>query len=135
MNQESIRQHLQEAKTIAVLGASSSPDKAGFYIPERMQHKGYRVIPINPMLAGQVLWDESVRANLGEVSEPIDILNVFRRPEALDQHLAEIMALKPKLVWLQLGIRNQAFADQLEAAGIPVVQDLCIAVVHRALIG
>ncbi len=135
MNQDNLRQHLQTAKTIAVLGASSDPEKAGFYIPDRMHTKGYRILPINPNLAGQQMWGEVVQTNLESITEPVDILNVFRRPETLDKHLAEVLALKPKLVWLQSGIRNDNFAQKLEAAGIPVVQDMCIAVVHRTLLG
>lgn len=135
MNPETLREHLQSAKTIAVLGASTDPEKAGFYIPERMHAKGYRILPVNPNATGQQMWGESVQPNLSGISEPVDILNVFRRPEALHNHLEEILKLKPRLVWLQTGIRNDAFAQKLEAAGIPVVQDTCIAVAHRVLLG
>lgn len=135
MSPDTLRGHLQTAKTIAVLGASTNPEKAGFYIPERMYSKGYRILPVNPANAGEQMWGETVQPNLKAIAEPVDILNVFRRPEALNSHLEEILHLKPKLVWLQTGIRNDAFAQKLEAAGIPVVQDTCIAVAHRVLLG
>jgi len=130
-----IRDYLGSSKTIAVLGASPNHGRAGFYVPEYLNQVGYRVIPVNPGHAGKILWGEKVRAGLAEVGEPIDILNIFRRSETLDAHLEEILALEPRLVWLQLGIRNDAFAQKLEAAGIPVVQDSCLEVVHSALMG
>jgi uncharacterized protein len=135
MEAELTRDFLTSSRSIAVLGATPNPDKAGFYIPQRMHSKGYHIIPVNPTYVGETLWGQQVRANLGQVGEPVDILNVFRRPETLEGHLEEILTLKPRLVWLQSGIRNDGFAEKLEAAGIPVVQDACIAVSHRLLVG
>lgn len=135
MQPEDTREFLTGSRTIAVLGATPNPDKAGFYIPQRMHAKGYRIVPVNPTYAGQTLWGERVRASLGEVDEPVDILNVFRRSETLEGHLEEVLALRPRLVWLQSGIRNERFGGALEAAGIPVVQDACLAVSHRLLMG
>lgn len=131
---DTLREYLKSSKTVAVLGASSDPERAGFYIPQRLSKVGYHIIPVNPNHAGVELWGEKVRGSLSEITEPVDILDVFRRPEALMNHLEEILKLKPRLVWLQSGIRNQAFADKLEAAGIPVVQDACLAVAHRVLL-
>lgn len=131
---DTLRDYLKSAKTVAVLGASSDPERAGFYIPQRLHQVGYRIIPVNPNHGGEELWGEKVRASLSEIAEPVDILDVFRRPEALMGHLDEIVRLKPGLVWLQSGIRNPAFAEKLEAAGIPVVQDACLAVAHRVLL-
>lgn len=135
MNPELTRSFLQTSKTIAVLGATPNPEKAGFYIPERMHSKGYQIIPVNPTYAGETLWGEKVLGNLSEIDKGVDILNVFRHSETLEGHLGEILALKPRLVWLQSGIINEQFAQTLEKAGIPVVQDACIAVSHRLLVG
>lgn len=131
---DTIREYIKSAKTVAVLGASTDPERAGFYIPARLSKVGYRIIPVNPNHAGEELWGEKVRGDLSEITEPIDILDVFRRPETLMNHLEEILKLKPRLVWLQSGIRNRAFAEKVEAAGIPLVQDACLAVAHRVLL-
>lgn len=135
MKPELTRDLLTSSRTIAVLGATPNPEKAGFYIPQRMHSKGYRIIPINPNYAGQTLWGEKVLENLAQIGETVDILNVFRRSETLQNHLEEILTLKPRLVWLQSGIRDDSFAQSLEKSGIPVVQDACIAVSHRLLVG
>jgi predicted CoA-binding protein len=82
-----------------------------------------------------VLWGEAVRASLTDLGEPVDIVDVFRRPDLLPGHLDEIRAMtpRPRLVWLQLGIRNDAFAHAVEVLGIDVVQDHCALADHRRL--
>ena len=130
-----ITELLRGARTIAVLGAHSEPSRPAFYVPDYLHAQGYRILPVNPQLAGQTLWGETVRRSLADLGEPVDIVDVFRRPDLLPAHLAEIraMAPRPRLVWLQLGIRNDAFAREVEAAGIDVVQDRCTLADHRAL--
>ena len=130
-----MRPILESARSIAVIGVSASPDKPAHYVPEYMQACGYRVIPVNATLAGQTLFGEPVRASLAEIAEPVDVVDVFRRAEHLDGHLEDILAMspKPKFVWLQLGIRNDLFAERLEQAGIGVVQDRCIMADHKNL--
>jgi len=126
---------LRGARTIAVLGAHTEASRPAFYVPDYLHGQGYRILPVNPQLAGKTLWGQTVRASLAELGEPVDIVDVFRRPDLLPGHLAEIraMAPRPRLVWLQLGIRNDAFAREVEAAGIDVVQDRCTLADHRAL--
>lgn len=126
---------LRDARTIAVLGAHADPSRAASYVPEYLHAQGYRVLPINPQMAGQTLWGERVRASLAELGEAVDIVDVFRRPDLLPGHLDDILAMKPRprLVWLQLGIRNDAFARAVESAGIDVVQDHCTLADHRRL--
>jgi predicted CoA-binding protein len=126
---------LRGARTIAVLGAHHEPSRAAFYVPDYLHAQGYRVLPVNPALAGRVLWGEAVRASLADLGEPVDIVDVFRRPDLLPGHLHEIQAMtpRPRLVWLQLGIRNDAFAHAVEALGIDVVQDHCALADHRRL--
>lgn len=132
---EDVTEVLRGARTIAVLGAHEDPARPAFYVPDYLHAQGYRVIPVNAMLTGKTLWGERVRASLAEIGEPVDIVDVFRRPDALPAHLAEILAMKPrpKLVWLQLGIRNDAFSRDVQAAGIDMVQDRCTLADHRAL--
>jgi predicted CoA-binding protein len=126
---------LRAARTIAVLGASDTPMKAGFYVPDYLYSQGYRIVPVNPVLAGSTMWGESVRATLAEIGEPVDIVDVFRRPDLLPGHTEDLraMAPQPKLVWLQLGIRNDAFAAAVQQMGIDVVQDRCTLADHRRL--
>lgn len=126
---------LRRARTIAVLGAHHEPSKPAFYVPDYLHRQGYRIVPVNPLFAGRELWGERVRARLDEIREPVDLVDVFRRSEALPPHLEEILAMDPRpaLVWLQLGITNDAFAKDLQAAGIEVVQDRCTLADHRRL--
>ena len=130
-----ITKALRDARTIAVLGVNDKPDRPAHYVPEYLHQQGYRIVPVNPALAGQTLFGEIVRASLAEIDEPIDIVDVFRRPEMLPGHLDDIRAMKhrPKIVWLQLGIRNDDFARDVEAAGIDVVQSKCTLAEHRSL--
>jgi hypothetical protein len=132
---QSVKPVLETARVVAVLGASASPDKPAHYVPKYAADKGYRVIPVNPGLEGQELFGEPVRPSLAAIGEPVDIVDVFRRPEVLDTHLDDILAMnpRPKLVWLQLGIRNDDFAAKLFEAGIEVIQDRCLLADHRAL--
>ena len=132
---DDLRVMLVAARRIAVLGAHPDPAKPASYVPSYLHEHGYHVFPANPLHVGKVLWDEPVRATLAEVGPPIDIVDVFRRAELLDGHLGDILAVRPRLVWLQSGIRNDAFARRLEADGIAVVQDRCLMVEHRHLFG
>jgi predicted CoA-binding protein len=132
---ENLRAFLHQTRTIAVLGAHPNPAKAAFYVPEYLARKGYTVLPVNPAYAGQVLWGQPVVSRLTDLAVPLDIVEVFRRSEALPDHLEEILAARPKLVWLQSGITNEAFAEALQQAGIQVVQNRCLMVVHRQLMG
>ncbi|RIH82676.1 CoA-binding protein [Calidithermus roseus] len=128
-----LEQYLRQARTIAVLGAHPDPARAAYFVPEYLRRVGYRVLPVNPRFAGQELFGETVVAGLEEISVPVDILDIFRRSSALMEHLEAILELRPGLVWLQSGIRNDAFAQRLEQAAIAVVQDRCLMSVHRSL--
>ena len=130
-----IRDVLVRTRTIAVLGAHHQPSRPAFYVPDYLHEQGYRVIPVNPTLVGTTLWGEPVRATLAEIGEPIDMVDVFRLAEVLPSHLGDILAMKPlpRVVWLQLGIVNDAFAEALVAAGIDVVQDRCTLADHQSL--
>ena len=130
-----LRDTLTAARRIAVLGAHPDPAKPAHYVPDYLVHCGYAVLPANPAYAGQTLWNTPVRATLAACEPPIDVVDVFRRSEQLDAHLDDVLAVRPRLVWLQSGIRNDAFAGRLEAAGIAVVQDRCLMVEHRRLLG
>ncbi len=126
---------LRAARTVAVLGAHETITRPAYYVPQYLHEQGYRILPVNPLLAGKSMWGETVRATLAELAQPVDIVDVFRRPELLPEHLDDILAMapRPRLVWLQLGIRNDAFAKAVQDAGIDVVQDRCTLADHRRL--
>lgn len=130
-----IAEALRSARTVAVLGAHHDASRAACYVPDYLHAQGYRVLPVNPALVGKTLWGEPVRETLASLGERVDIVDVFRRPDLLPGHLADILAMspRPRIVWLQLGIRNDAFARDLMAAGIDVVQDRCALADHRAM--
>jgi hypothetical protein len=126
---------LSGARTIAVVGAKQDEAEDAFRVPTYLARRGYRVIAVNPKLSG---WSgQPAYPSLSAVPEPIDLVNVFRAAEHVPAHVPEIAALapRPRAVWLQLGIRNDAAAEALEGAGIAVVQDRCIMVDHRRLLG
>jgi hypothetical protein len=125
---------LARARVIAVLGAHDEPHRPACYVPEYLAARGYRVLPVNPVLVGRSLWGEPVCAQLTELALAVDIVDVFRRSDQLPAHLPELLAMRPApgAVWFQLGIRNDAVAAALVAAGVDVVQDHCTLADHRA---
>ena len=126
----------REARTIAVLGAKAQPSEPAHYVPAYLAREGYRVLPVNPTLAGTQILGEPVVPTLADLAGPVDVIDVFRRPEYLPGHAAEILKLpwRPAVVWFQLGIRNDAAAERLARAGIRVVQDRCMMPEHRRLL-
>ena len=131
-----MRKVLEETKTIAVLGIKpeSHSDQAAHYVAAHMHQAGYEVIPV-PVYYPDVteILGKPVHRKLADVGRPIDMVNVFRRPNDIPPHVDDIIAAKPKSVWFQLGIRNDAAARDLTAAGIDVVQDHCLLVDLRRI--
>jgi uncharacterized protein len=122
---------IRDTKSIAVLGIKpeSRAGQAAHYVPAKMAAEGYEIIPV-PVYYPEVtvILGRKVYRKLAEIGRPVDMVNVFRRPEEIDQHVDDIIAAKPKYVWFQLGIRNDAAARRLAEAGIKVVQDRCLMV-------
>ncbi len=127
------RQLLSRAHRIAVLGASTRRDRPAFEVPAYLARHGYEIVPVNPRYAGEELHGRTVLASLSEISEGVDIVDVFRRAEDVTGHVQEILAMRPLpgAVWLQLGIRNDDAARTLREHGIVVVQDRCTKIEHR----
>jgi len=127
---------LAQTKTIAVLGIKTDAQSSqpAFYVPKYMQNAGFKIIPV-PVYYPDVteILGEPVHRTLAEIPEAVDMVNVFRRPQDIPPHVADIIAKKPKSVWLQLGIYHDEVAQQLAEAGIKVVQDRCLMVDHRRL--
>lgn len=126
---------LRDSKTIAVIGIKQDESEDAHRVPRYMQAAGYRIIPVNPKI--EHILGETAYARLSDVEEPIDLVNLFRAPENIPEHVREILALphRPKAVWMQLGIYHGIAAAKLRAAGITVIQDRCIMVEHRRLFG
>ena len=131
-----IAELLRETKRIAVLGIKpeSRSSQPAFYVPKYMQQSGCEIVPV-PVYYPDVteILGQRVYRDLREVPGEIDMVNVFRRDVDIPKHVEEIIAAKPKSVWIQLGIRNDEAAEAFAKAGIKVVQDLCLMVEHRAL--
>jgi predicted CoA-binding protein len=131
----SLRALLESTRSIAVLGIKAGESDDAHRVPLYLQRAGYAILPVSPRLTS-VLGEPCV-PSLKDLAQPADLIDVFRAPAHIPAHTDEILALpwRPRAVWLQLGIRDDASAARLEAAGIAVVQDLCLMVVHRRLIG
>ena len=135
MNPTDLCAILSRTRRIAVLGikTEAQSDQPAFYVPKYMQNAGFEIVPVPVYYpeATEIL-GQRVYRKLVDVPGDIDMVNVFRRPQDLKPHLEDILAKKPKTVWLQLGIRDDAFASELERAGIEVVQNHCLMVEHRS---
>jgi hypothetical protein len=133
----SVRELLENTKTIAVLGIKpeTHSGQPAFYVPKYMAEHGYDVIPV-PVYYPEVteILGKPVYRDLNDIPNEVDLVNIFRRSEDVAKHTDEILRKRPKAVWMQLGIRNDEVANKLAAAGIKVVQDLCLMVEHRALV-
>ena len=131
---DAIRRLLKSTRRIAVLGikTENQADQAAFYVPAYLAEAGLEVIPV-PVYYPDVttILGRPVYRRLADIPGRIDMVDVFRRPGDIDQHLPDILAAKPKAVWMQLGIRNDAAAETLAKAGIDVVQNRCLMVDHR----
>lgn len=132
-----IRAILHGAKTIAIVGASDNPSRPSFFVLKYMLERGYRVFPINPGKAGGTMAGAPVYARLGDVPEPIDIVDIFRNSEAAGAVVDEALALQPlpKVIWMQLTVRNDAAAARAEAAGAQVVMNRCPKIEYGRLSG
>ncbi|MBC8503471.1 MAG: CoA-binding protein [Anaerolineales bacterium] len=126
---DSIRKILRQCKTIAVVGFSSNPSKAGYYVPEYIQRHGYRIIPVNPNLEEAL--GEKAYADLASIPEPVDLVLIFRRSEAIPPVVDQAIEIGAKAVWMQQGIVNMEAAEKGLAAGLGVVMDRCMMVEHR----
>src|ERR1044071_8307860 len=130
---EDIAELLTNARTIAVIGASDRPSRPSYGVMRFLQDHGYRVLPVNPQITGEHVLGEFVWRELSQIGLPIDIVDVFRRPDAVDDAVDQAIFVGAKAVWMQLGVINEAAAARAEAAGLKVVMDRCPAIELRRL--
>ena len=133
MTPEALRALLQEAKTIAVVGLSPKPWRASHQVARYLQEAGYHIVPVNPehdVVLGERSYPSLTAAAAGG---PIDVVDVFRRSEFAGPIVDEAIALTPRLIWLQVGVVDEAAAARATAAGIPCIMDRCLMVDHQLL--
>ncbi|MCF7645764.1 CoA-binding protein [Bacillus subtilis] len=137
MNDEQVKSILQTKHVIALVGASPNEDRPSFGVMKYLLAHGYKVIPVNPGQAGKEILGQMVYASLADISEKIDIVDVFRASNAVPAIVDEILALKtrPDVLWLQLEISHEEAEVKARAAGIQVVTNMCTKQQHQRLIG
>jgi uncharacterized protein len=133
-SEQGIAEILRETRRVAVLGMKTEAQsgQAAFYVPEYLHNAGLDVVPV-PVYYPEVteILGKKVYRRVADVPGPVDLVNVFRRPQDVPPHVDDILQAKPKAVWMQSGIRNEEAARRLAEAGIKVVQDRCLMVEHR----
>lgn len=128
---------LHRTKVVAVVGVSSNPVRPSFYVARYLKLKGFRVLPVNPGHAGKELFGETVRSSLSEIAEPVDMVDIFRRSEAVPPIVDEALEQFPGLrtIWMQIGVEHAEAAAKAEARGIDVVMNRCPKIEYQRLFG
>jgi predicted CoA-binding protein len=130
---EDIAELLTSTRTIAVVGASDRPSRPSYGVMRFLQDHGYRVLPVNPQITGEHVLGEFVWRDLSQIGIPIDIVDIFRRPEVAGDAVDQAIFAGAKAVWMQLGVINVEAAARAETAGLKVVMDRCPAIEVRRL--
>ncbi|MBN2751762.1 MAG: CoA-binding protein [Rhodospirillaceae bacterium] len=120
-----LRDILTSVRTIALVGASANPHRPSYEVMEFLQGRGYRVIPVNPGLAGQTLLGETVHASVSGIDEPVDMVDIFRNSSDAGPLVDAAMKIGARVAWMQIGVTNPEAAKRGEAAGLTVIMDRC----------
>ncbi|MDF1726342.1 MAG: CoA-binding protein [Sulfitobacter sp.] len=128
---------LTRTKRIAVVGVSANPIRPSFYVARYLKLKGYEVVPVNPGHAGEVLFGAEVVASLSDIEKPVDMVDIFRRSEAVPPIVDEALACFPDLgtIWMQIGVEHADAASKAEARGVTVIQNRCPKIEYQRLFG
>ena len=130
-----LRSVLDRTRTIAMVGASPHWNRPSYFAMKYLQGKGFRVIPVNPRAAGETVLGEQVRSDLKEIGEKVDMVDIFRSSEAAGPLTDEAIAIGARIVWMQIGVRNDAAAARAEAAGLKIVMNRCPKIEYSRLHG
>lgn len=132
-----LRDILTRTKVVAVVGVSMNPVRPSYYVARYLGLKGYRVIPVNPGHAGERLFGQTVRASLRDIAEPVDMVDIFRRSEAVPGIVDEALEVLPALrtIWMQIGVEHAGAAAVAEARGVDVIQNRCPKIEYQRLYG
>lgn len=132
-----LRAILQRTKTVAVVGVSMNPVRPSYYVARYLSLKGFKVIPVNPGHAGKDLFGQTVRGSLSEISEPVDMVDIFRRSEAVPPLVDEALEAFPSLgtIWMQIGVEHPEAAAKAQARGVDVVMNRCPKIEYQRLFG
>lgn len=125
---DGLREILTSTRTIALVGASPKPHRDSNRVMKFLLDRGYRVIPVNPVAAGEKIHGQRVIAALADIDEPVDMVDVFRRAEEVGPIAEAAVAIGARTLWMQLGVINQAAAETARDAGLTVVMDRCPAI-------
>jgi uncharacterized protein len=132
MTDAEIRHILETSKIVAIVGLSDKPDRDSYRVAEYLQSQGFRIIPVNPIVAS-VLGERSY-ASVADIPEKVDVVDIFRKPDAVGPVVNEAIAAGARVVWMQLGVVNHIAAETARAAGLTVVMDRCMKVEHQRLL-
>ena len=130
---EAVADILRNTRTIAVVGASTDPSRPSNDVMRFLMTKGFEVFPVNPQVAGQLIHGREVFSNLGDVPQPVDMVDCFRRREFVDDIVDDAIAIGAKTIWMQLGVINEPAAEKARQAGLAVVMDRCPVIEWRRL--
>jgi len=130
-----LKETLNRVRTIAVVGASANWNRPSFFVMKYLQAKGYRIIPVNPREAGSTILGETVHANLADIPHPVDMVEIFRSSEEAGPLTDAAIKKGAKVVWMQIGVRNDAAAKRAEAKGLTVVMNRCPKIEYSRLYG
>ena len=132
-----LRDVLKRSKSVAVVGVSANPVRPSYFVARYLTLKGFSVIPVNPVYAGQTLFGAATRARLSEITTPVDMVDIFRRSDAVPDIVDEALEVLPhlKTIWMQIGVQHAAAAAKARAKGITVIQNRCPKIEYQRLFG
>ena len=130
-----LRVILKESKTIAVVGLSANWYRPSYFAAKYMQEHGYKIIPVNPAYVGQEVLGESCYSSLEDIPESVDMVDCFRKSEDIEPIASQAVTIGAKIIWLQLGVKNESASEIASAAGMTYVENRCVKIEHGRLFG